>query len=729
MSREKITLRYHVVELRALALQQMRAEKHAEAIATFRRLLDMGDLSSTTLINMCICLLSIDEPLQAKKIFSKIDKKNFRESAIYDFLDGLIKLKSGQNNHASKIFERLTAQFPENPEYRLNYALCLAAKLDYSKATELLKQVGESEAYREQATIELAFLNYLTGRPIAAIDLLQTIGDQNLSERGLKILCLSLIDNQQVALAKKIIEISIEKFGPTPDSLGCLHEVFHAMQDTQSALKVLDEALSIKDDHIPSLYNKGKLLQKMNRNLLAYEAYKKAIELRPSEKFLRGAYVDSARKIGIYDDQFEPSTLGKNRPRVDPDDAIEQFLPFASLSTITDPKTQLLIANKWAQLNVKSSSRVTLGKLGQASKPRIGFFSADLHHHAMSLLLTPLFKRLDESRFEFHLISIDNSKMDDKTTEMLGYFQNFHDISSTSLDGAIDFFDKKLSLDLAFDLNGYTTGAKPELFKSRVARVQINYLGYPGTCGEKINDIILGDTIITPSSHHKYYSERVINLATCYQPNDLTTRPTVKSSGKTSLRRDLGLPVDGFIFCNFNNTFKISKDILKCWIEILRTTEDSHLALLNEDKTFELNVLKFFEQHKVDPARIIFLGRTGLEDHFQRMNLCDLFLDTFPYGAHTTGSDALWSGLPILTMSAGVFASRVCSSILYYGGGGGVVTDSFRDYVSTAVRIRNSPELYDRLRVSALASHESVLFDGEYFSSVFHETLTHITGL
>ena len=264
------------------------------------------------------------------------------------------------------------------------------------------------------------------------------------------------------------------------------------------------------------------------------------------------------------------------------------------------------------------------------------------------------------------------------------------DISSKSLD-EIEEICKNLEIDIVIDLNGFTQYSKPEIFYRRVAPIQINYLGYPGTLGSNMADYLICDSKIIPNEFYEYYFEKIISLPDCYQPND----DKQKISEEIFNRSDLNLPENSFVFCCFNNTLKINKKIFYCWMEILNKVQDSILWILEENSITQNNLINEAEKAGIKKDRLIFANRLPVEKHLARIKNADLFLDTYPYNAHTTAKDFLYVGVPVLTLKGKSFASRVAFSLLdNLGVKDELVTDNIEEYKNMAIEIATNKQLY-----------------------------------
>jgi len=263
------------------------------------------------------------------------------------------------------------------------------------------------------------------------------------------------------------------------------------------------------------------------------------------------------------------------------------------------------------------------------------------------------------------------------------------------------------------DLNGYTKNSRVEIFSERFCPLQISFLGYPGTSGIKNIDYLIADKNLIPEKNKKYYTEKIIYLPNCYQPSD-STRLVID---KKLTREDFNIRNDQFVFCCFNTTHKINPKIFDSWVNILKKVNNSVIWLLENNNISQKNLKKEAILRKIDPERIIFCKRTSSKEHIKRYQLADLFLDTFPYGAHTTANEALFSGLPIITIIGESFQSRVCSSLLTTIGLKELITNSYDEYENLAINIAKNPQklklIKDNLKINI---KNSPLFKSKFYA-------------
>jgi len=292
-------------------------------------------------------------------------------------------------------------------------------------------------------------------------------------------------------------------------------------------------------------------------------------------------------------------------------------------------------------------------------------------------------------------------------------FDEFIDVESLS-DFEVAERARQAGINIAIDLMGFTRNSRTAIFAHRAAPIQINFLGYPGTMGAAYMDYIIADRVVIPETHRQFYTEEVLYLPNCFQPN-MRMRAI---SGQVYTRQSVGLPDSGLVFCSFNNAYKITPTMFACWMRILKGVEGSVLWIALNNETAIGNVKAYAKEQGVDPGRLVIAGRTvTVEEHLARLPLADLFLDTYPYNAHTTATDAIRMGVPLLTLQGQSFASRVASSVLMTVGLEALVTTTFEGYERLAIELGNAPErLREIRRTLALEAPRSSLFNAAQYT-------------
>jgi hypothetical protein len=341
----------------------------------------------------------------------------------------------------------------------------------------------------------------------------------------------------------------------------------------------------------------------------------------------------------------------------------------------------------------------------------VGYFSADYKNHPVAFLIAELFELHDRDQFEIYAFSLVKA-CDAMSSRLQKAFDHFIDIDGMS-DIEVAKLARDKSIDITVDLSGFTTDCRTGIFSHRAAPIQVNYLGYPGTMGADYIDYIVADKILIPPDSQSHYSEKVIYLPNSYQVND---RKRLISERKFT-RQELGLPEHGFIFCCFNNNYKILPATFEGWMRILKVVEGSVLWLFQDNAWAVDNLKKEAQKQGIDAQKLVFADRMPLSEHLARHRQADLFLDTLPYNAHTTTSDALWTGLPVLTLQGQSFASRVAASLLSAIGLPELITSSQEEYEALAIELALNPTKLADIKLRLVNNRLSApLFDTPLFT-------------
>ncbi len=381
--------------------------------------------------------------------------------------------------------------------------------------------------------------------------------------------------------------------------------------------------------------------------------------------------------------------------------------PFAFLSLPSTRAEQRQCAQTWAA-ELATVEPLPRRRVLAGGRLRIGYLSGDFHSHATAFLAAGLFERHDRSRFEIFAYSTgldDGTPMRARLVQAFDRFVDVRGLHPVAIADAI----RSDTIDILVDLKGHTEGALPLVLARRPAPIQVHYLGYPGTLAAGLVDFLIGDRFVTPPEHAADYAESIALLPDSYQIND-RERPI----GETPPREALGLPADGIVFASFNQTYKINPDVFDAWMAILRAVPDSVLWLLarRDDHPAIGNLRREAQARGVDPARLVFAAHRPNPAYLALYRHADLFLDTWPYNAHTTASDALWAGCPVLTVLGETFAGRVGASLLNAVGLPELVTTSIEQYIAKAVALAGDPTTRARLRAHlAGPGRSSALFD------------------
>jgi predicted O-linked N-acetylglucosamine transferase (SPINDLY family) len=380
--------------------------------------------------------------------------------------------------------------------------------------------------------------------------------------------------------------------------------------------------------------------------------------------------------------------------------------PFGNLVVSASPADQL----RCARLSLAESAnvpRLWQGERYRHDRIRVAYLSADFRPHPVAFLIAGVFEHHDKTRFHTVGLSFSPGGDSDMRRRISAAFDEFIDVRNQS-DFDVAQLMRKMEIDIAVDLTGFCEYGRTEILAFRPAPVQVNYLGFPGTSGADFVDYIIADKTIVPPSHTQFFSEKVVYLPDSYQANDRKRG----IASRTPTRREAGLPDERTVFCAFNNAYKITPAIFDIWMGLLTEIEGSVLWLLGDNEGAIRNLKREAQARHVLPERLIFAPRVAPDEHLARFALADLFLDTLPYNAHTTASDALWTGVPVLTCTGETFAARVAASLLKAAGLPELVTTSLAEYQALALELGRNRTTLKRLKETlTLARFTCPLFD------------------
>ncbi|MFY0692142.1 MAG: tetratricopeptide repeat protein [Paracoccaceae bacterium] len=518
------------------------------------------------------------------------------------------------------------------------------------------------------------------------------------------------------------LEAAIERFKRAiklkPDYAGAHNNLGSALRNggrSKEAIACYQRAIKFDPKNAETHRNLGGALQKARRIDEAIASYKNALAIAPDYADVETRLLHQQQHICDWQDhQNLPArceTLGVTAGAVP---------VFATLSMEDHPERQMLRAR------TRAAEKYTLPPLAPPAKPsqkarrlRIGYFSADFHDHATLYLMRGQFQSHDRTRFDVYAYSYGNTKTGEMREQVARAVHTFTDVSEMS-DRAIADLARAHELDIAIDLKGYTADTRSALFQYRLAPVQINYLGFPGTMGADFIDYIIADPTVIPDPQRQFYTEKAIFLPDTYFPCD-GKREIAET---TTTRADFGLPEEAFVFCCFNNNYKISPREFDIWMRVLGKVEDSVLWLLKSNRWAEQNLRKEAAARGIDPARLVFAERQPHSEHLARHKHADLFVDTFNYNAHTTATDALWGRLPLVTKTGQQFAARVSASLLGAVGLPELITETEEDYEALILELATNPERLSGIRRKLAANRTTMpLFDTELYTRNFETGL------
>ena len=458
--------------------------------------------------------------------------------------------------------------------------------------------------------------------------------------------------------------------------------VMFKIGDFFQAEKSYRKAISIKSNYYDPYFNLGNLLRDINRRKEALICYQQARKIKPDANFIIGNLIHTKMHLCQWDDlqiQIDEVLNGIMNGR-------KVIGPFALSAIIDSPlhvlkATEIYVNHKYPRNNLFPELNLNLNQ----KKIRLGYFSGDFNNHPVSTLTAELYEIHNRDKFEVHAFSFGENTNDFMNMRIRSAVDQFHEVKLLS-DQEIVKLSRSLKIDIAIDLAGFTQGSRTGVFAMLAAPLQLSYIGYLGSMGADYYDYLIADKIIIPTEKQRYYKEKIIYLPH-FQANDSKE----KYNSDIFVRKDFGLPNDSFVFCCFNNTYKITPETFDTWARILKKVKNSILMVFVSNNVAENNLKKEIILRAVNENRLFFGGQLPRSKYLARFKLADLFLDTNPYNAGTTASDALRVGLPVLTCKGESFASRMCASILKAANLDELITKSHLEYELLAIELANNP--------------------------------------
>ncbi|MDP6651616.1 MAG: tetratricopeptide repeat protein, partial [Gammaproteobacteria bacterium] len=480
--------------------------------------------------------------------------------------------------------------------------------------------------------------------------------------------------------------------------------------DLSAAIESYNQALGINPDHAATHSNLGSLLEMDGDLTEAIESFKQALKIKPDLTIARSHKLHQQAHIcdwsAIETDRHLIPGLGVSTDFVD---------PFAILALEDQPARHRQRSELFAQSKCKGRDTALPALARPSKRPerlRIGYFSADFHVHPIMHLVVKMLELHDRFAFEIHAFSLGPNYDDAMRKRLVKSFDTFHDVREMP-DQDIAGLARSKDIDIAIDLTGYTRNSRPGILACRPAPVQISYLGYPGTMGADFIDYIIADRTLIPEQSQKFYSEKIVYMPHCYQVSD-NSRPT---SEVDVSRTELGLPEAGFVFCCFNTNLKITPREFDIWMRLLVGVEGSVLWLQRSNEWAEVNLKKEAETRGVDSGRLIFMDSCTYPEYLMRMAKADLFLDTFNFNAGAIANDALWCGLPVLTLQGQSYVARMASSLLTAFGLPELITTTEDGYEQLALGLATNPEKLNSIKARLNTERDnSALFDTGQFT-------------
>jgi protein O-GlcNAc transferase len=469
-----------------------------------------------------------------------------------------------------------------------------------------------------------------------------------------------------------------------------------------------DRAITLRPGFADALYNRGNALAELNRPAEALASYEQTLEIDPDHPNALSGLANAAMTIGDW-----PRTKDL-APRIKAAvlDGKSVIQPFVVMGYCDDNALQLRCAQNYVrQSGPGPLPRLWNGERYDHDKIRVAYLSADFHSHVTAALTAEMFERHDRAQFEITAISFGSDDGSAMRRRLEKAFDRFHDARQQN-DHEVAALLRQWEIDIAIDLGGHTSGARPWVLAHRPAPVQAKYMGYPGTSGSDFIDYLIADRMVVPKDQGQFFSEKIAAL-----PDTLWVTDTQRNVPVPPSRAQAGLPSEGFVFCCFNHNWKITPPLFDIWMRLLKQIEGSVLWLLEGNASIKNNLRKEAEVRGVAPDRLIFAARTTPEQHLARQQLADLFLDTLPYNAHTTASDALWAGLPLITTPGQSFPARVAASILEAAELPELIVQDLAAYEALVLKLARDPAALKAIRDKLRVGRDRVpLFDTARFT-------------
>ena len=653
-----------------------------------------------------------DDALKNLYLIIKKDSNNFSALATI----GDIKVFQRKYIDAIEVFDKIIKKNPKLPSIYNNKGFCLLRMNKYPEAIQAFQNAIQNKNDFSEAYNNLGFAYKKLGDYAKSkqnfLKAIEYNGDYFQAFNNLTILFLEENNLEEASkFAKKSIQINPKNF----EAYNNLGLILKRNNDTKNSLINFHKALEINPNYLPTLINLAKNYDGLNEYNKAFDCINKALKIEPENI--------NALSILIYlklktCDWNGLDTLKNKLINLSIDFKDKVMQPYYSLLLNEDIKFQKIISDKWSKNHLVISGSETFQReliTSTNKKIKLGYFSSDFKNHAVASLLKDLFKNHDKNKFELFGFNLSkNFSKNNVSRNITVNFKEFIDCNSKT-DQEIINICTSFAIDIAIDLNGYTKDGRSSIFKNRCAPIQINYLGYAGTMGEKLHDYIIADKVVIPERNYKYYSEKIIFIPNSFFPNSLGNE--ILESKLT--KKEFLLPDNKFIFCCFNNIVKINEGIIDIWSNILQKSGDSILWLsIPKEGIQRDNILKAFDKKNIKSSRIFFSEKIEYQKYLERFQLADLFLDTYPYGGHTTSIEALSSGLPILTLQGEGFQSRVSASLLKSLKLDELITTNKDEYIKLALELNNNKEKMNSIKFRLKNQKKiSKIFDSKLYAN------------
>jgi len=644
------------------------------AVQSFKRAVEIKSDFADAHYNLGLTLQELNQLDDAVKSYLKAltIKSDYAEA--YNNLGVTLK-DLDQLEEAVKCYEKALIIKPDYPEAHNNLGNALKNLGRLSKAVECFERMLTIDSNNAEGHNNLGNTLYVLGQLNAA------------GKSYMKALAIE----PDYAEAHNNLGITLNDLGRFEDAEASYHR-----------------ALAIAP-HFPEAYaNLGDLLTELKRLDEALVIYETAFNLKPDIIFLIGKLLHTKMHLCLWDGLS--SRLDELQVKIHNNEKVID--PFPMLGLIDDPELQRKVTEIF--LNKHHPKNHDLPKIGlypKHKKIRIGYFSADFKEHPVAALTAELYEVHDRKHFEIHAFSYGPDTNDKMHFRIKAGVDHFHDVRTMSYED-VALLARSFEIDIAVDLGGTTSNARTGIFAMSAAPIQTSYIGYIGTLGANYYDYLVADQTMIPEEQQQHYSEKIVYLPS-FQVNDSTQSPP----STTLTRQDVGLPETGFVFCCFNNNFKITPTTFDSWGRILEKVKDSVLLIYVDNESAQINLSKEITLRGIDPSRLIFGKRLSKSEYLARYRVADLFLDTHPYNAGTTASDALRMGLPVLTYLGSSAVSRHAASILNALNLPELITTTLEDYESLAIELATDSEKLKNIKDKLVSNLSTApLYDTPLFT-------------
>jgi len=652
---------------------------NSDAIQSYKKALEISPLDIETHHNLSIALNDKGEVEESISLLKKLIPLNLATDSTYNFLGNSYK-QVGKNDKAITYYKKALSLNPKNADIYNNLGIVYQSLKLLNDSANLFKKAISINPSFFQAYFNLGNILLKGGSYIE-------------SE---KCFLNALNINPNFYFAHNSLGVSLKNQGKV-----------------KMAIESYKEAIKIFPNYPECLNNLGVAYQEIGDHKNSLISFEKSLDVRPGNTETLSQYFLEKLHICDWNDN-----KGHIQALNDIDISRQLLPPFSMLVFEDNPQNQLIRSQVWSKSKYIKTAVREFPTKGDNQRIKLGYFGSDFYNHATMYLISGLFRHHNTNDFEIYIYDYGHEKSGHLRNELNLKFKNIFNVENLS-DYQISNLCFEHQLDIAIDLKGYTSGNRSSIFSNRIAPIQINYLGYPGSMGAEFIDYILADSVLISKDVRQFYSEKILYMPYCYQPND--NQRTISSN--ITKRSDHGLPGSAFVFCCFNNNYKITSVELDIWARLLKKVKNSVIWILKSNSNAEKNLLNEFRNRGIDLNKIIFADKIQHEHHLERHRHADLFLDTFNYNAHTTGSDALWVGLPMVTVLGRQFASRVGASLLFACGLDELVTKTPKDYEELCIELATDKSRLMTIKDKISTSRASLaLFDTASYTKDF-ETL------